>query len=280
MCRVLKVSTSGYYAWRKRRESPRSRANRRLLVEIKAVHQQSDQTYGSPRIYRELAGRGLRCSENRVARLMRLEGVRARQVRRFKVTTNSKHDMAVAANHLDRRFEPLAPNTRWGADITYIWTQQGWLYLAIVLDLFSRRVVGWSMQPTMERTLVIDALKMALEFRKPSAGLLHHSDRGRQYASKDYQELLREAAMCCSMSRKGNCWDNAPVESFFATLKRERIHHRRYRSRAEARADIFQYVEVWYNRKRRHSSLDYLSPVDYEAQRAEQSTEQPMAIAA
>lgn len=276
MCRVLEVSESGYYAWRGRPESVRSCANRKLLVHIKAVHQESDATYGSPRVQRELAAQGITCSENRVARLMREEGVEAKQVRRFKATTDSKHGLPVAENHLDRQFEPGEENRRWGADITYIWTQEGWLYLAVVLDLFSRRVVGWSMQPTLERRLVIDALEMALQNRKPAAGLLHHSDRGSQYASGDYQQLLSEAAMRCSMSRKGNCWDNAPVESFFSTLKRERVHHRRYRTRAEARADIFHYIEVWYNRKRRHSSLGYLSPVDYEAQMAEQ----PMAMAA
>jgi len=197
---------------------------------------------------------------------MHLDGVQAKQARRFTVTTDSKHDRPVAENHLDRQFDPTAPNTRWGADITYIWTQEGWLYLAVVLDLYSRRVVGWSMQKAMDRTLVLDALQMALKNRKPSQGLLHHSDRGSQYASGDYQELLGEASILCSMSRRGNCWDNAPVESFFATLKRERVYHRRYRTRAEARADLFQYIEVWYNRKRRHSSLGYLSPVDYETQ--------------
>ena len=276
MCRVLEVSESGYYAWRSRPESQRSRENRKLVVHIKAVHHESDATYGSPRIQRELADQGIACSENRVARLMRLEGVQAKQARRFKATTDSKHSLPVAENLLARQFEPVQPNTRWGADITYIWTQQGWLYLAVVLDLFSRRVVGWSMQPTMERGLVTEALKMALQGRSPVVGLLHHSDRGSQYASGAYQQLLIDTQMLCSMSRKGNCWDNAPVESFFATLKRERVHHRRYRTRQEAQADIFQYIEVWYNRKRRHSSLGYLSPANYEAQMAEQ----PLAMAA
>lgn len=265
MCRVLEVSESGYYAWRSRDESQRQGQNRKLLVEIKAIHQESDQTYGSPRVHRELKARGIQCSEKRVARLMREAGIRAKQARRFKVTTDSRHSLPVAENVLDRQFEPDQANRRWASDITYIWTQQGWLYLAVVLDLFSRRVVGWSMQPTLERTLVIDALKMALQRRCPGPGLLHHSDRGSQYASGDYQRLLREASIICSMSRRGNCWDNAPVESFFSTLKRERVYHRRYRSRAEARADVFAYIEVWYNRKRRHSSLGYVSPSEYEA---------------
>nr|WP_143017541.1 IS3 family transposase [Catalinimonas alkaloidigena] len=265
MCRVLEVSPSGYYAWCKRPESRRNRENSKLVMAIKEVHKGSGQTYGSPRIYQELAARGMPCSENRIARLMHLEGIQAKKVRRFKVTTDSKHKMPVAENLLDRQFAPELPDEKWGADITYIWTGQGWLYLAVVLDLFSRRVVGWQMQSTLERSLVVNALKMALKNRRPTAELLHHSDRGSQYASQEYQQLLALAEVSCSMSRKGNCWDNAPVESFFATLKRERVYHRHYTTRAEAKRDIFQYIEVWYNRKRRHSSLGYLSPVKYEA---------------
>lgn len=276
MCRVLEVSTSGYYSWRHRKESRRSLNNRKLLVEIKAIHAESDETYGSPRIYRELRSRSVQCSENRVARLMRLHNVRPKQVRRFKATTDSRHNLPVAENHLDRQFVPEAPNATWAADITYIWTQEGWLYLAIVMDLYSRRIIGWSMHPCPKRALVTGALKMALKSRHVGDGLLCHSDRGSQYASGDYQALLAEAAILSSMSRKGNCWDNAPVESFFATLKRERVHHRRYETRAEARADLFQYIEVWYNRKRRHSSLEYLSPVEYEQQRISP----PMSMAA
>lgn len=268
MARVLEVSTSGYYSWRRRKESRRSLENRKLLMEIKVIHAESGATYGSPRIYQELRARGIRCSENRVARLMRLHEVRPKRRRRYKATTGSRHSLPVAENHLNRQFAPKAPNQAWAADITYIWTREGWLYLAVVMDLFSRRIVGWSMQSRLKRGLVTGALQMALRCRRVKSGMLCHSDRGSQYASGDYQILLSEASITCSMSRKGDCWDNAPVESFFATLKRERVHHRRYRTREEARADIFQYLEVWYNRKRRHSSLGYLSPSDYEEQTA------------
>jgi len=276
MCRVLKVSTSGYYAWRGRQQSQRHRQNRKLLVAIKALHKQSKQTYGSPRMCRALRKQGTRCSENRVARLMRSHGIRAKQTKRFKATTDSRHDLPVAQNILDRQFEPETPNQAWAGDITYVWTGQGWLYLAVVMDLFSRRIVGFSMGSSLSRALVIEALTMALGRRRVGPGLLHHSDQGSQYASGEFQHELVVAGMICSMSRRGNCWDNAPVESFFATLKGELVHHRRYATRAEARSDIFEYIEVWYNRKRLHSSLDYLSPVEYEAQ----MTHQAMPIAA
>ena len=193
---------------------------------------------------------------------MRLRGLRAKQKRCFKATTDSQHRLPVAENLLEQRFSPLVPDVVWAADITYIWTEQG----CVVLDLFSRRIIGWSMQPTLKRQLVIEALEMALKRRQPSEGLLHHRDRGSQYASRDYQELLAGHGIVCSMSRKGNCYDNAPVERFFATLKKELVHHRRYQSRVEAKADSFAYIEVWYNRKRRHSSLGSLSPVAYELQ--------------
>lgn len=276
MCRVLHVSTSGYYTWRTRQESRRESENRKLLVEIRAVYNESRQTYGSPRIYRTLKKRGLCCSENRIARLMRTHGIQAKQTKRFKATTDSRHRLPVAENVLDQQFESAACNETWAADITYIWTREGWLYLAVVMDLFSRRIVGLSMQRVMGRQLVIDALRMALGRRQPGPGLLHHSDRGSQYASGDFQRLLTAAGIVCSMSRKGNCWDNAPLESFFATLKTELVYHRRYRTRAEARSDLFEYIETWYNRKRLHSSLGYLSPVEYEAQAAQSS----MAMAA
>lgn len=265
MCRVLEVSTSGYYDWRARPESRRKKQDRRLAVEIKAIHKESRQTYGSPRIHDELKDRGIHCGKKRVARLMRLHDISAKQTRRFKATTDSKHARPVAENVLARQFTPSAPNVVWAADITYIPTRQGWLYLAVVLDLFSRRVVGWSMHNRLNRSLVLDALKMALRGRSPRPGLIHHSDRGSQYASGDYQGLLQAHQMVCSMSRRGNCWDNAPVESFFSTLKRELVHHRRWQTRAAVRAAIFEYIEVWYNRKRRHSSLGYQSPVQYEA---------------
>ena len=265
MCRVQEVSTSGYYDWRGRAESQRKKQDRRLVVEIKAIHRQSRQTYGSPRIHDQLKDRGIRCGKKRVARLMQLHGLRAKQTRRFKATTDSKHTLPVADNVLSRQFTPSAPDVVWAADITYIPTRQGWLYLAVVLDLFSRRVVGWSMHKRLDRSLVLDALEMALRGRSPGPGLIHHSDRGSQYASGDYQALLEAQQMISSMSRRGNCWDNAPVESFFSTLKRELVHHRRYQTRAEARAELFEYIEVWYNRRRRHSSLGYQSPAEYEA---------------
>ncbi len=243
-------------------------------MEIKTIYTQSKRRYGSPRVHRKLRQRGIRCGQKRVARLMREHGLRARARRRFKATTDSKHTLQVAANVLDRRFDVEVPNARWATDITYIWTQQGWLYLAVVMDLFSRKIVGWSMQDTMERSLVISALEMALKARRPPPGMLHHSDRGSQYASQDYQELLRQAGCTCSMSRRGNCWKadatsaNAPVESFFSTLKMELVHARRYQTQQQARAEIFEFIEVWYNRQRLHSSLGYLSPTQYEMKMA------------
>ena len=270
MCRVLKVSTSAYYAWRGRQQSQRELQNRKLLVAIKALHKQSKQTYGSPRICRDLSKQGIRCSENRVARLMRANGIRPKQTKPFKATTDSRHHLPVAENILGRQFEPETPNQAWAADITYVWTGEGWLYLAVVMDLFSRRIVGFSMRRSLSRGLVIEALKMALGRRRVGQGLLHHSDRGSQYASGDFQHELVEASIICSMSRRGNCWDNAPVESFFATLKGELVHHCQYRTRAEAQSDIFEYIEVWYNRKRLHSWLGYRSPAEYEAEMAHQ----------
>jgi putative transposase len=264
MCRCLGVSASGYYSWRKRPESVRNRENLVLETYIRSIHEESRKTYGSPRVHAELGARGLRCSENRVARLMKKFGIQAKSKRKFKVTTKSDHKFAVHENKLERRFGAQAANTVWAADLTFIWTREGWLYLAVVLDLFSRRVVGWSMQATMEKSLAIEALRMALGRRFPSGSLVHHSDRGVQYASRDYQAILAEAGIVGSMSRKGDCWDNAVVESFFSTVKRELTDWRRYRTRAEAAADLFQYIETWYNRKRRHSFLGYLSPAQFE----------------
>lgn len=264
MCRVFTVSSSGYYTWRSRSKSRRAHANEALLEQIKVIHNESDATYGSPRMYRELKDRGALCGRHRVARLMRIHGVHPKQTRRFKVTTDSNHAFPIAANVLDRKFDVKKANKVWSADITYIPTQSGWLYLAVAIDLFSRRVIGWSMQARMDYNLVKNALKMALNNRKPKNGLMHHSDRGSQYASHNYQAILKQSNITCSMSRKGNCWDNAPVESFFASLKKERVHHRRYQTRDEARRDIFEYIEVWYNRKRKHSAIGYLSPVQYE----------------
>ncbi|GAB5520960.1 MAG: hypothetical protein RhofKO_38530 [Rhodothermales bacterium] len=267
MCRVLKVSTSGYYAWR-RRDPASDEADNRLLEQIEAVFTENHGRYGSPRVHRRLRQQGIRCGQKRIARLMREHGLQARGPRRRTVTTDSAHRLPVAANVLDRQFDVDTPNARWAADITYIWTGEGWLYLAVVLDLFSRQIVGWSMQQTLERSLVIGALRMALGHRRPGPGLLLHSDRGSQYASGEYQQLLSQVGCTCSMSRKGNCWDNAPVESFFSTLKMELVHAEQFDTRKQARRAVFEFIEVWYNRQRLHSSLGYLSPVDYEARRA------------
>ena len=264
MCRVLELSASAYYAWRERPESRRMREDRRLLVEIKAIHQAKREVYGSPRIHAELQAQGLRHGEKRVARLMRAGGIRAKQKRKFKATTDSRHSHPVALNLLARDFEATAPNQKWAADITYIPTREGWLYLAATMDLYSRMIVGWSMAGCMKSGLVLDALDMAVGRRRPGTGLIHHSDRGSQYACGDYQEALRGHGMLCSMSRKGDCWDNAPMESFFHTLKTELVNHRRYQTRWEAKADIFEYIEVFYNRARRHSALGYQTPAEYE----------------
>jgi putative transposase len=264
MCRVFGVSRSGYYAWLTHPESKKIQDDRVLSQEIAEIHQDSFGTYGSPRVYQELKRRSKRIGENRVARLMRKDGLRAKTKRKFKVTTDSKHNLPVAANLLNREFTPEAPNQRWSSDITYIWTSEGWLYLAVVMDLFSRAIIGWSMSERMTRALVINAFGMAVKRRNPAPGLLHHSDRGSQYASADYQAILAKYRVICSMSRKGNCWDNAPVESFFSTLKREHVFHNFYRDRIQARQSIFVYIEQFYNRKRIHSALGYKTPNEME----------------
>jgi len=233
---------------------------------IRAAHHESKGTYGSPRITQELRDSEVDCSRNRVARIMRKYGITARPLRRFVVTTDSKHRLPVAPNRLDQKFTVEMPNTHWSADITYLWTGEGWLYLAVVLDLYSRRVVGWSLQDSLDRSVVITALESALMQRTPRVGLICHSDRGSQYASDDYQALLSKAGAICSMSRKGNCYDNAPTESFFASLKRELIHRYTFATREEARITVFEWIAVWYNRKRRHSTLGYLSPEQFEQQ--------------
>jgi transposase InsO family protein len=264
MCAVMDVSPSGYHSWRKRPPSQREQANHQLVAAIRQVHQDSMQTYGSPRVHAELNARGYSCSLNRVARLMRQHDIRAKQRRRYKVTTQSGHHYPVAPNRLARQFEARHPNEKWAADITYIWTDEGWLYLAVVLDLFSRMVVGWAMDASLESDLVEQALRMALARRRLNGSLLHHSDQGSQYASFSFQALLADHSILASMSARGSYYDNAPMESFFATLKCELVNRRRYRRRAEARLDIFWYIEAFYNRQRRHSSLDYLSPLAYE----------------
>ena len=265
MCQVLGISASGYYAWRRRRPSARQEANEAMVERIKEIHAESDKTYGSPRVHAELVAQGVRCNKKRVERLMRVHDIQAKQRKRRRPrTTDSNHRLPIAPNVLNREFTAEAPNQKWVTDITYIPTAEGWLYLAAVMDLYSRRIVGWSMAARMTSKLVKDALKLALAQRQPGPGLMHHSDRGSQYASADYRILLTAHGMVASMSRSGDCYDNAPMESFFGTLKTERVHYRHYRTRAEARRDIFNYIEVFYNRKRRHSALGYKSPAEFE----------------
>lgn len=264
MCSVFQVSRSGYYAWSKRPESKRHRENRELSQEIANIHKESKGIYGSLKVHGELRRRGKQYGKNRIARLMRKDGLYAKTKRKFRVTTDSNHKQPVAANILNREFTPDRPNQTWVSDITYIWTAEGWLYLAIVMDLFSRNIVGWSMSERITRQLAMDALTLATKRRNPARGLLHHSDRGSQYASEDYQALLHKFGMVCSMSRAGNCWDNAPAESFFSSLKRELVFHNNYQSRAQARQSIFDYIERFYNRRRIHSSIGYLTPSEYE----------------
>jgi putative transposase len=264
MGRVLAISPGGYYDWRGRPASGRTQGREAPVVAIKAVHAEVKARYGSPRIHAELVARGQPCCVNTVAGLMREHGIAARTKRKFRCTTGSNHDRPVAENIVDRQFEPEAANHVWTADITYIATREGWLYLAAVEDLHSRRIVGWSMSERIDSRLVVDALEMAVARRLPGEGLVAHSDRGSQYASERYQRLLAGHGIVCSMSRRANCWDNAPMESFFASLKKELVHDADYATRAEARASLFEYIEVFYNRVRRHSSLGYRSPVEYE----------------
>lgn len=270
MCRVVGVSRAGFYAAGKRAASARSQRDDELRVQIRDVHQQSRRTYGSPRVHAELRAMGERCGRKRVARLMRAEGLRVKVRRRFRPqTTDSRHPHPVAENVLARRFAPqqiATTNRVWAGDITYIPTREGWLYLSVILDLASRRIVGWSMQATLETSLAVAALQMALVTRCPGGGLLHHSDRGVQYAAFAYQQLLARHQLVPSMSRRANCYDNAVVESFFATLEWELIDKSDWHTRDEARLAIFDYIECWYNPKRRHSSLGYLSPAEYEQQ--------------
>jgi putative transposase len=264
MCEALEVSESGFHAWTARTPSEAQQQREKLVAAIAVIHAEVKGRYGSPRMTAELKARGFDCSENTVARLMKTHGIRAKMSRRFVRTTDSRHGLPVADNVLDRDFQPSGPNTTWSADITYIPTADGWLYLAVVEDLFSRSIVGWAMDSTMTSRLVVDALEMAIRRRLPSAGLVAHSDRGSQYASEHYQGLLGRHGITCSMSGVAQCWDNAPVESFFATLKKELVHDEQYATREQATASIFDYVETFYNRIRRHSSLGYLSPAEFE----------------
>ena len=263
-CEALEVSVSGYYAWACRPDSPTEEWRQELVAAIEEVHGDVKQRYGSPRMTAELKARGHECSENTVAGLMREHGIRAKSPKRFVRTTDSHHRLPVAENVLDRAFDPEGPNRAWCADITYIPTREGWLYLAVVEDLFSRMIVGWSMDETMESRRVVDALEMALARRRPGVGLLAHSDRGSQYASEHYQRVLSAEGIVCSMSGVGQCWDNAPMESFFGRLKSELAPGEMFTTRDQARAEIFEYLEVFYNRVRLHSSLGFLSPDEFE----------------
>jgi putative transposase len=263
-CVVLEVSRSGFYAWRVREPSATDRRRDSLTEKIQEVHQASRETYGSPRVHAELLAQGEYCNQKTVEKYMRSADIRAKSHRKFRVsTTDSNHPHPIAPNIVDRNFAPSQKNETWTADITYIPTAEGWLYLAVVEDLFTRKIVGWSMADHMESRLVVDALEMAVQRELPGEGLIAHSDRGVQYASEHYQQLLSKHDITCSMSRKGNCWDNAPMESFFATLKKELVHHEHYETRAEARQSLFEYIEVFYNRVRRHSALSYKSPAQF-----------------
>jgi len=269
LCKNLEVSPSGYYDWRYRRDHPTSRSlqNQKLVQDIQVLHTQSRQTYGSPRVRAELRKRGQRHGRNRIARLMKQQGLSGRQKRRYRVqTTDSNHDHPIAPNRLAQSSKPTALNQIWVADITYINTQEGWLYLAAVLDLYSRRIIGWAMGERIDTSLVLKALAMAVAHRNPPREVLFHSDRGVQYASADFRRALQHAGLVASMSRKGNCYDNAWMESFWSTLKLELVYRRCFQSRNQARSEIFDYIERFYNPRRSHSSLNFSSPIDFELQ--------------
>lgn len=268
MCRVLAVSRAGYYAWCARPLCERVKADAVLAARIREIHRATRARYGSPRVHQELRALGLRCGRKRVARLMRGAGLRATSARRYRVTTQSAHRAPIAPNRLARQFDPRAiagPDQVWAADLTYLPTHEGWLYLAVVLDLASRRVVGWALRTRLDQELALAALRMALQHRRARGGL-HHSDRGVQYASAAYRQLLTAAGFTASMSRLGNCWDNAVVESFFATLSKELLVEGAFASRTAASRAVFEFIEIWYNRQRRHSALGYQTPANYEAQ--------------
>lgn len=268
MCQVLKVAHSGYYDWLKRPESLRVASNRTLDVEIRGIFAEHKQRYGTPRIADELKDRDIPCSKNRIARRMKQLGLRAIQAKKFKVTTDSNHDKPVAPDLLGQDFTATRANEKWVSDITYIWTDKGWLYIAVVMDLYSRAVVGWAMDKRMTQQLVLDALTMALFRRGFPKGTIIHSDRGSQYCAETYQRLIKEKGLCCSMGRRANCYDNAAMESFFHTLKVEQVHRQRYRTRAAAKTTIFEYVEVYYNRMRKHSAIGHKIPMVFEQKSA------------
>ena len=266
MCVILNIERSGYYAWLKKVPGKRATANATLDQKILATFNQHKGRYGAPRLHDELQGEGEQASKNRVARRMKVLGIQAKGKKKFKATTDSKHNLPVAPNLLNRDFTATKPNEKWCGDITYVWTEEGWLYLATVIDLYSRKVIGWSLQPTMTKQLVCDALMMALWRRSFPRGVLFHSDRGSQYCSHDYQNMLKHYGLTCSMSRKGNCWDNSVAESFFHSIKTELIYHERYATRENAKQSIFQYIEVYYNKLRRHSTIGSLAPESFENQ--------------
>ena len=269
MCDALGVSRSGFFAWLARPPSARARSDEAIGAVARQSFLASDRTYGARRVWRDVLAEGFSCGLHRIERLMRIQALKARpRRRRLPSDRGERIAGAVAPNILDRRFEASAPNQKWAADFTYIWTAEGWLYVAVVIDLYSRRVVGWSMQASMNAELVTEALMMALWRRGKPDALMHHSDRGSQYTSEQFQRLMAEHGVACSMSRAGNCWDNAAIESFFSSLKTERTARKTYRTRDEARADVFDYVERWYNPRRRHSTLGYLSPIAFEQQEA------------
>jgi putative transposase len=264
LCRLLEIPRSSYYERCQRRPGRRALANAVLAVHVRAVFERSRGRYGSPRITRALRNRGMCVSRKRIARLMRQNGLVARPKKRFRVTTNSEHDHPIAPNLLQRNFTANAPDRVWVGDITYVWTREGWMYLAVLIDVYSRRIVGWAMRPYLSRALALEALRRAVELRRPPPGLIHHTDRGCQYASADYRKALDEAGMRCSMSRRGNCLDNAMAESFFATLEHELLRLHLFESRAEALHAVADYIENFYNHERFHSALDYQSPIEYE----------------
>ena len=264
LCSVLEVSRSGFYSWCKRPISARKLSDTQLAVQVKAVHLRSRRTYGSPRIHADLRARGVHVGRKRVERIMRENSIEARQKRRFRRTTDSKHDHPIAPNVLAREFDVTEPNRVWVTDVTAIWTLEGWLFLAVMLDLYSRRVLGWAMSATNDTTLALSALRQALRIRHWPRGVLHHSDRGSPYASKDYRKELAAHGFIASMSRKGDCWDNAVAESFFGTLRAELVDHERYATHGAARASIDEYIHGFYNIERRHSHLGYVNPIEFE----------------
>jgi len=266
MCQVLGVTKSGYYDWRKRPKSEQKKKKEALTKEVKRVFIESKKRYGSPKITKILNQEGIHTTEKNVSRIMRENNMRSKVVKKYKATTNSKHQLPVFPNLLDQNFNVKHPGEVWVSDITYVWTNEGWLYLASVMDLFSRRIIGWQMSHRMTKELVLTALERAIRKQPPTEGLIHHSDRGSQYASHEYRALLQEYSIIGSMSRKGNCYDNACIESFHSLIKKELIFHENYETRKEAKMSIFDYIETFYNYKRIHSTIGYLSPVAFEKQ--------------